>query len=112
MSARRLAWCGIPRDDGFSATEAAMDQAAFEAKLNSEGYVTEIGELEAHCSRPPHAHPFDVAGMVLSGTLTLTCDGQVRTYGPGERYVMAAGRQHAEDVGAEGVRYLVGRRKK
>ena len=89
-----------------------MDQAAFEAKLNKEGYVTEIGELEAHCSRPPHAHPFDVAGMVLAGTLTLTCDGQARTYGPGERYIMAAGRPHAEDVGADGVRYLVGRRKK
>ncbi len=89
-----------------------MDQAAFEARLNKEGYVTEIGELEAHCTRSPHVHPFDVAGLVLSGTLTLTCDGQARSYGPGEAYTMAAGTTHAEDVGAEGVRYLVGRRKK
>ncbi len=89
-----------------------MDHAAYEAKLNQDGYATEIGELEANCARPPHQHPFDVAGMVLSGTLILTCDGQMRSYSAGEAYTMAAGTVHAENVGAEGVRYLVGRRKK
>jgi len=89
-----------------------MDRTEFETKLARDGYVTELGELPAGCTRPPHVHPFDVAGLVLSGALTLTCNGTAHTYRPGEVYTMAAGTTHAEDVGAEGVTYLVGRRKK
>lgn len=32
-------------------------------------------------------------------------------YGKGEVFTMAAGCRHAEEIGAEGVRYLAGRRR-
>ena len=87
-----------------------MDKDAFEAKLDREGYVAEYGELAAGTSRPLHSHGFDVAGLVLAGALTLTCNGERRTYRAGEVYTMAAGVAHAEEIGPDGFIYLVGRR--
>jgi quercetin dioxygenase-like cupin family protein len=88
-----------------------MDRATFEAALKRDGY-NDTGEnaMAAGESRAEHAHHFDVSALVLSGEITLTCDGVKRTYGAGACFAMKAGTLHAEDVGPAGVRYLVGRR--
>jgi quercetin dioxygenase-like cupin family protein len=60
---------------------------------------------------PEHSHPFDVRAMVLKGALTLSCDGQSRTYRQGEIFTMARGCLHSESYGGQGAVVLVGRRK-
>ena len=88
-----------------------MDRSAFEAGLKRDGYNdTGENEMPAGESRAEHAHHFDVSALVLAGAITLTCAGTKRTYAAGECFAMKAGTMHAEDVGPEGVRYLVGRR--
>ncbi len=88
-----------------------MDRETFEARLKAERYP-EIreAELAPHCRNAEHSHPFDVLALVLQGKITLTVAGAARTYRPGDEFSMPAGCAHVEDVGPEGVRYLVGRR--
>ena len=57
-----------------------------------------------------HAHPFDVRALVTQGDIKLTVDGVTTQYKPGEIFTMVAGCAHEENVGADGVTYLVGRR--
>jgi quercetin dioxygenase-like cupin family protein len=88
-----------------------MRENEFEAKLRQSGIEdVSVGEMEPNCARPEHVHPYDVEAMVLSGEITLTCSGERRTYRRGDTFSMAAGLPHIENVGAEGVRYVVGRR--
>ena len=88
-----------------------MDRDAFEARLRAEGYPEiRTNELPPNRHNPEHVHPFDVLAMVLEGEITLTVDGASRTYRPGSEFSMKAGCRHSEDVGAAGVKYLVGRR--
>ncbi len=85
-----------------------MDEASFEAAVRREGFgAVERGEKPPQCRTDEHAHDFDVAALVLQGAITLTWQGQSRTYAAGERFGMAAGTPHAETVGPEGVQYLV-----
>jgi quercetin dioxygenase-like cupin family protein len=90
-----------------------MDRDAFEARLRTERYP-EIRETELapNCRNTEHSHPFDVLALVLQGEITLTVAGAARTYRSGDEFSMPAGCSHVEDVGPEGVRYLVGRRPK
>lgn len=88
-----------------------MDITSFENSLRADGF----GEIETK-SLPPgtstteHGHPFDVRALVLDGRISLTVAGVSRTYGQGEIFTMAADCRHAEEIGADGVRYVVGRR--
>jgi quercetin dioxygenase-like cupin family protein len=88
-----------------------MDRASFEARLRAEGFpeIRENG-LEAGRHNAEHSHPFDVLALVLEGDITLTVQGVARTYRTGDEFSMQAGCLHVEDAGAQGVRYLVGRR--
>ena len=90
-----------------------MDPTRFEAALRQDGF-TEV-ETKAHPPGrlvPEHVHPFDVRALVLEGEITLTADGQATAYRPGQVFTMEGGRRHAEAIGAEGVRFLAGRRHK
>lgn len=53
-------------------------------------------------SLPPHSHKGQW-GTVLEGALTLTMNGQTRTYGPGESYDIPSGTEHAVFVPAGSV---------
>ena len=57
-----------------------------------------------------HSHAFDVRALVTQGEITLTIHGIATPYREGDIFTLAAGCEHVEDVGAEGVTYLVGRR--
>ncbi|MGE0724460.1 MAG: cupin [Alphaproteobacteria bacterium] len=87
-----------------------MDSDAFKARLQRDGFQVEAKGMAANEHRDEHAHPFDVEALVTAGRITITCGGAPRTYGVGESFTMKAGMPHMEDVGPEGVEYIVGRR--
>ena len=83
----------------------------FEERLKAEGYPEiRFNEYRPNQHNPEHTHPFDVHALVLEGDITLTVDGKATRYGVGDEFKMAAGCWHIEDIGPQGVRYLVGRR--
>jgi quercetin dioxygenase-like cupin family protein len=86
-----------------------MTREEFEAALRHDGYEVGEGHLAPLFHNPEHAHDYGVRALVLEGEITLACDGARRRYGPGDVFALAAGLPHAEDVGPEGVRYVVGR---
>jgi len=88
-----------------------MQEQEFAAALRGDGFNEVVTKFVPHAPpTPDHTHPFDVRALVLEGAITLTAEGQSRTYGPGEVFVMEHGRPHAEAIGPDGVRYVVGRR--
>jgi quercetin dioxygenase-like cupin family protein len=88
-----------------------IDTAAFEARLKAEGFPEiRTNGFPANRHNPEHTHPFDVLALVLEGDITLTVAGKARKYRAGEEFSMQAGCAHIEDIGPDGVRYLVGRR--
>ena len=88
-----------------------MDRASFEARLRAEGFPEiRVNDMQAGRHNAEHSHPFDVLALVLEGDITLTVEGEAHTYRAGDEFSMKAGCLHVEDVGAQGVRYLVGRR--
>ena len=88
-----------------------MDRTEFETKLRADGFQEIVASQAApNAATSPHAHPFDVRGLVLRGGLTLSWNGQSRRYRAGEIFEMTAGCEHSERHSAEGGEYLVGRR--
>jgi hypothetical protein len=88
-----------------------VESAQFEQKLKASGYPEiRTNQLPPNCHNDEHAHPWDVHALVLEGDITLTVDGKKRKYGAGDEFVMVTGCKHIEDVGPQGVKYLVGRR--
>jgi len=88
-----------------------MDATAFEAELKDQGFETvERKEGAPGFSTQPHAHPFDVRGLILSGEFILTTDGTPRSYRIGDTFALEAGCMHAERFGPEGSTYIVGRK--
>ena len=88
-----------------------MDIASFEDEIKREGYAEiQTKTLAAGTAVGEHEHPFDVRALVLEGEIELTVAGTRRKYGAGELFSMAAGCKHAEQIGAAGVSYIVGRR--
>ena len=87
-----------------------MDRRTFEETLKQEGYEAVINTVAGPKQNPEHTHPFDVYAMVLEGALTLICNGESRTYAPGETFMLARDVRHAESYGPEGAVTLSGRR--
>lgn len=87
-----------------------MNQAEFEADLRREGYQIAHGGLRPDTVNADHAHDFDARVMVYGGEITITRDGKPEIFRAGDSCMVPAGCVHAENVGPEGVAYLVGRR--
>jgi len=88
-----------------------VESAQFEQKLRAAGYPEiRTNQLPPNCHNAEHAHPWDVHALVLDGDITLTVAGVAKKYGVGDEFVMATGCKHVEQVGPQGVKYLVGRR--
>lgn len=86
------------------------DAERFEQKLKAEGYPEiKFNQYKPNQHNPEHDHPFDVHALVLEGDITLTVDGKKTRYAVGDEFKMAAGCRHVEDIGPQGVRYIVGR---
>ena len=87
-----------------------MDRAAFEAEAKTAGYEISQSTAPSHKVTQPHAHDVDVRALVISGELTLTANGESRTYREGEVFEMPAGCVHSERHGDDGSDVVVGRR--
>jgi quercetin dioxygenase-like cupin family protein len=88
-----------------------MNRQTFEAELQRDGYDMFTNTTPGAKMNPEHSHPFDVRAMVVEGALTLTSEGQSRTYRAGEIFTMSRGCLHSESYGPEGAVTLVGRKK-
>jgi quercetin dioxygenase-like cupin family protein len=88
-----------------------IERMIFESELREQGYGEVVDRrMEANAVNPDHAHEFDARLLVLEGAMTITAEGDKRTYRAGDTFSMSAGCRHAEQCGPEGVRYLAGRR--
>jgi quercetin dioxygenase-like cupin family protein len=87
-----------------------MDVTEFERSLATDGYVAVPKEMLADTVVTDHSHAWDVRALVTSGQITLTIDTVATTYQSGDIFTMAADCIHHEQVGPNGVAYLVGRR--
>ena len=90
-----------------------MHETEFAAVLRNEGYqeVTTV-EMKPGQRNATHSHDFDAKALVLTGDITITCGSDARRYAKGDVFQLGAGTPHVEDIGAQGVSYLVGRRRK
>lgn len=57
-----------------------------------------------------HTHPFEARALILAGEIGIATAGTERVYRAGDVFHLLAETPHSEWYGAEGVRYLVGRR--
>jgi len=91
---------------GSSSTE-------FETGLRRDGYQ-EVARVEMKPGQhnPSHVHEFDAKALILAGDITITCGAEVRRYREGDVFQLSAGTPHVEQIGGDGVSYLVGRRRK
>lgn len=87
-----------------------MRQQEFLDRLRADGFaeVTTVEREPGGLDR--HAHPFAARALILDGEISLTVDGQTTAYRAGEIFHLAAGIEHSEHYGPQGVRYLVGRK--
>jgi quercetin dioxygenase-like cupin family protein len=88
-----------------------VDPERFTLQLREQGF-----EQIATVTREPngflniHTHPFEAKALILSGEITLICEGGERLYRPGEVFHLALAEPHTERYGPLGVSYLVGRK--
>lgn len=87
-----------------------MDREKFKEMLQRDGYDVTVNTTVGPKQNPEHTHPFDVSAMILEGALTLSCNGQSRTFKAGETFTLARDSLHAESYGPEGAVTLSGRR--
>ena len=88
-----------------------MNRAEFETECRAQGYHEIVDrQMEANTTNAEHSHEFDARLLVLEGEMTVTSEGQERTYRSGDSFAMTVGCRHAECSGPEGTRYLAGRR--
>ena len=76
------------------------------------GQFNEVLEksLPANEHNAAHSHEFDVRALVTPGEITLNVDGVATPYRNSVIFTLTACCEHVEDVGSEGVTYLVGQR--
>jgi len=55
--------------------------------------------MAANTVNREHAHEFDASLLVLDGAMTITSEGNERTYRAGDTFSMSAGCRHAEQCG-------------
>ncbi|MEO5772149.1 MAG: AraC family transcriptional regulator [Burkholderiaceae bacterium] len=57
-----------------------------------------------------HTHDFAASALLVQGRMWLTVGAATRELGPGDRFELDAGTEHAERYGSEGATYWVARR--
>jgi quercetin dioxygenase-like cupin family protein len=86
-----------------------MDEKALEKQLRGEGFrTTYVWEDGPGANYLDHTHPTETAHIILSGEMTLTMNGEAKTYHAGERCDVPAGATHSAKMGRQGCRYLIG----
>jgi quercetin dioxygenase-like cupin family protein len=89
----------------------AMGAKILEEQLRREGFAhTYVWQDRPGAEYPDHTHPVETAHIILEGEMTLTTNGESRTYRSGERCDVPAGAVHSARMGPHGCRYLIGER--
>ncbi len=86
----------------FIAAFPSIDLPLPETMVTTNAMRTEHGlavffTIKEDTELPPHSHGAQW-GTVIEGSITLTMNGETRTYGPGESYDIPAGTVHAVKV--------------
>ena len=88
-----------------------MNEQSFRARVKDEGYGEPVLlEWDAGLLNESHSHDFDATILVIEGEITVTCADRTSTCQTGDSDALAAGTPHTEEVGPEGVKFLVARR--
>lgn len=87
-----------------------MTREEFEAAATADGFDLREVELAPHTEREVHTHPFEARLFILDGIFTLAVGAERRVFRPGEICGLGANIPHQEITGAEGARYVAGRR--
>jgi mannose-6-phosphate isomerase-like protein (cupin superfamily) len=100
-----------PVSQGIHYNRYIMDEIRSSEMLRREGFShTYIWQDGPNVTYPNHTHPSETAHIILSGEMTLTMDGEARTYRSGDRCDVPAGAVHSARMGPTGCRYLIGER--
>ncbi len=86
-----------------------MQEGEQRKQLRSEGF-THLYTLQDRPGAfyPDHTHPTLSAHIILDGEMTLSQNGETRTFRPGDRVDVPAGTVHSARMGSFGCRYLIG----
>ena len=88
-----------------------MNEQAFRRKLAADGFPDPVlVERDSTYGLDVHQHPFEAYALILDGDITIEVDGRPTTYRAGQTFRLPANCPHRENAGAQGVRYLSGRK--
>ena len=86
-----------------------MEEAELESSLRKEGFTrTYVWQDDPEQFYSDHTHERLTAHIILDGQMTLTMNGQAKTYRAGDRCDVPAGMVHSALMGPLGCRYLIG----
>ena len=86
---------GVPPVDVWGETVRARS-------VSGERLTLALVELAPGAVVPEHRHENEQMGMVVSGTVTFTVDGETRTLGPGGTWRIPSNRPHDLVTGVDG----------
>ena len=87
-----------------------MQQDVFETELNRADMSRSKPRRSSRGPRIPHAHDYDIRGLVLDGIFIVAQDNKPVTYRAGDVFFVVAGTSHTEEIGPQGAKILVGRK--
>ena len=87
-----------------------MSRSAFECDLKREGHEVFHGLPRAGRTAPDYTHHGHARVMAIGGGITVTRDGEPKTFRVGDNCAIVAGGVHAGKIGAQGVADVSGRR--
>jgi quercetin dioxygenase-like cupin family protein len=87
-----------------------LDRSTFESEVAADGYAVTVVEFAPNTVNGYHSHSWDVRALVVRGDITLTISSTAIRYVSGDQFTLAAGCEHHEVIGANGVEFLAGRR--
>lgn len=86
-----------------------MDISELESELHKEGFRhTYVWRDESEVFHASHTHHKETAHIILDGEMTLTMNGETKTYYPGDRCDVPADTVHSALIGPHGCKYLIG----
>ncbi|HKM67884.1 MAG TPA: cupin domain-containing protein [Candidatus Acidoferrum sp.] len=90
---------------------AVMEEKDLAEKLMLEGYAhLYVWEDGPDVDYPEHTHRVESAHIILSGEMSMTMNGETKTFRTGERCDLPAGIVHSVRTGPQGCRYLIAER--
>jgi len=89
----------------------AMEEKDLAEQLILEGYAhLYVREDGPNLEYGEHTHRAESAHIILKGEMSMTMNGETKTYHKGERCDLPAGIMHSAKTGPEGCRYLIAER--